>query len=63
MAFFRDLARAWQAGRSTDQSARDVALRDFLIRLRDPGGVMFQCAPRRTEDLDQEKASTRLPRC
>ena len=49
---------AWQppAGQQ-NQSTREVALRDFLIRLRDLWRRNFPEVPRlgRTEDLDQEK--------
>jgi hypothetical protein len=49
---------AWQppAGQE-NQSARDVALRDFLIRLRDLWRRDFPEVPRlgRSDDLDQEK--------
>ena len=49
---------AWKppAGQ-TSQSARDVALRDFLIRLRDVWRRNYPEVPRlgRSEDIDQEK--------
>ena len=53
---------AWKppAGQE-NQSARDVALRDFLIRLRDIWRRNFPEVPRlgRSEDIDRKKASTK----
>ncbi len=49
---------AWQApADQTNPSARDAALRDFLIRLRDLWRRDFPEVPRlgRSDDLDQEK--------
>ena len=49
---------AWQpAPGQQSQSTRDVALRDFLIRLRDLWRRNFPEIPRlgRSDDLDQEK--------